>query len=179
MANIDILTSLAVSALPESGSANAGKVILMEAAIIEQLRRSSGITLHPSLIHAPLIYDDKGKQELQKLYQGYMSIAIRAELPFIMCTPTWRANYERVTESKANLNINSDAVGFLKDLRGNQGSEAAPIIIGGLVGCKNDGYKPEQGLSVSESEIFHSWQVDQLCQAGVDFLIAETLPGIE
>jgi S-methylmethionine-dependent homocysteine/selenocysteine methylase len=154
-------------------------LILMEAAIVEQLRRAGGIRLHPNLVHGPLIYDDKGKKELQKLYQSYISIAIRAELPFIMCTPTWRANYKRVTESGFNLNINSDAVGFMKDLRDAQGSGATMIKIGGLVGCKNDCYKPEEGLSISEAERFHCWQTEQLARAGVDFLIAETLPNIE
>ena len=151
----------------------------MEAAIVERLRRDSSIRFHPNLVHAPLIYDDKGKKELQRLYQGYISIAIKAELPFIMCTPTWRANYERVTESGFNRNINSDAAGFMKDLRDAQGPGATMIKIGGLVSCKNDCYKPEEGLSVSESEIFHCWQIDQLAQAGVDFLIAETLPNTE
>jgi S-methylmethionine-dependent homocysteine/selenocysteine methylase len=154
-------------------------LILMEGAIVEQLRRGGVVKLHPNLVHGPLIYDDKGRKELQRLYQSYISIAIRAELPFIMCTPTWRANYERVTESGINLNINRDAVGFLKELRDAQGSAAAMIKIGGLIGCKNDCYKPEEGLSVSESEIFHSRQTEQLAQAGVDFLIAETLPNIE
>ncbi|MCP4628141.1 MAG: hypothetical protein GY850_32190, partial [bacterium] len=40
-------------------------------------------------------------------------------------------------------------------------------------------YKPNEGLSVTESEKFHSWQIDELAQAGVDFLIAETLPSVE
>ncbi|MBW7988942.1 MAG: homocysteine S-methyltransferase family protein [Planctomycetes bacterium] len=154
-------------------------LILTEAAIVEQLRRAGGIKLHPNLEHAPLIYDDKGKKELQRLYQSYISIATQAELPFIMCTPTWRANYERVTESGFNRNINSDAAGFMKDLRDAQGPGATMIKIGGLVSCKNDCYKPEEGLSVSESEIFHCWQIDQLAEAGVDFLIAETLPNTE
>ncbi len=153
--------------------------ILMEAAIVERLRRANDISFHPNLVHAPLIYDDKGRKELQRLYQGYISIAIKAELPFIMCTPTWRANYERVTESQANPNINSDIVHFMKDLRDAQDLGATTVKIGGLIGCKNDCYKPEEGLSVSEAEIFHSWQIDQLSQAGVDFLIAETLPNIE
>lgn len=153
--------------------------ILMEAAIVERLRRIDGIELHPSLVHAPLIYDDKGKAELQKLYQEYISIARRAGLPFVMYTPTWRANQERISEAKANPEINSDAVSFLKDIRDAQSTDASMIKIGGLIGCKNDAYKPDEGLSVSESEKFHSWQIEQLTQAGVDFIIAETLPNIE
>jgi S-methylmethionine-dependent homocysteine/selenocysteine methylase len=53
------------------------------------------------------------------------------------------------------------------------------IKIGGIVGCKNDCYKPEEGLSASEAEQYHAWQISRLERAGVDFLIAETLPNIE
>jgi S-methylmethionine-dependent homocysteine/selenocysteine methylase len=53
------------------------------------------------------------------------------------------------------------------------------IKIGGFIGCKNDCYIPEEGLSTAESEAFHSWQVNQLAQAGVDFLMAGTLPNVE
>jgi S-methylmethionine-dependent homocysteine/selenocysteine methylase len=42
----------------------------------------------------------------------------------------------------------------------------------------NDCYKPEQGLSESKSESFHSWQIDHLAQAGVDYLLATTLPNV-
>lgn len=72
------------------------KLILMEAAIVEQLRRDSRITLHPDLVHAPLIYNKRGKQALNELYQSYIKVASSKNLPFLMCTPTWRANYERV-----------------------------------------------------------------------------------
>ena len=154
-------------------------LILMEAAIIEQLRRANRVRLHPDLEHAPLIYDDRGRQELQGLYHAYMSIAVEAELPFIMCTPTWRTNYARVTQSQVNSDINADAVRFMQDIRDTQSSGASVIKLGGLVSCKHDCYRPEQGLSLAEAETFHAWQVDQLAQAGVDFLIAETLPNVE
>ncbi|MHC4745130.1 MAG: homocysteine S-methyltransferase family protein, partial [Planctomycetota bacterium] len=141
--------------------------------------RDSSISLHPELVHAPLIYDDNARKVMEALYRSYISVAAKAELPFLMCTPTWRANRQRVTQSQANPNINSDAVRFMKEIRDAQGSRAAAIKIGGLVGCKNDCYKPEEGLSASESEAFHSWQIEQLARAGADFLVAETLPNVE
>ena len=108
-----------------------------------------------------------------------MDIALEAKTPFLMCTPTWRASRDRVLESKARLSINGDAVGFMQTLRSRQRSGQDRIKIGGLVGCKNDCYKPDQGLTVSESEYFHSWQTEQLAEAGVDFLIAQTLPNVQ
>jgi S-methylmethionine-dependent homocysteine/selenocysteine methylase len=155
------------------------KLILMEAAIIEQLRRTGNVNLHQTLLNAPLIYNEYEKIELGKIYQSYIDIALEAEIPFLMCTPTWRANQARIIESRANRFINSDAVRFMQKLRNSQRSGNGIIKIGGMIGCKNDCYKPNEGLSSTESEQFHSWQIDQLALAGVDFLIAETLPNIE
>lgn len=155
------------------------KLVLMEAAIVEQLRRTKGVVLHPELVHAPLIYDETGRGELSGLYKSYIEIALNADIPFLMFTPTWRTNFARVSKSQIDKNINRDAVRFLKEIRNTYSSTDADIQIGGMIGCKNDCYKPEEGLSVAESVKFHHWQIKQLAEAGVDFLIAQTLPNIE
>ncbi|MCU7811526.1 MAG: homocysteine S-methyltransferase family protein, partial [Candidatus Thiodiazotropha sp. (ex Notomyrtea botanica)] len=92
------------------------QLILMEAAIVEQLRRSTDIQLHDTLVNAPLIYQKKGQRALTRLYQGYIDIAREADVPFLMCTPTWRANHSRVIDSGVNLSINQDAVRFMKNI---------------------------------------------------------------
>lgn len=151
----------------------------MEAAIVESLRRSSEIELHPLLVNAPLIYEEAGRQALRKIYQSYIDIAFKAKIPFLMCTPTWRTNQARVLETNINTSVNIDAVNFLKELRELQKSGQENIRIGGLIGCKNDCYQPQEALSTVEAEQFHKWQIEQLKQGGVDFIIAETLPNIE
>ena len=155
------------------------KLILMEASIVESLRRSKDISLHPILVNAPLVYEEAGRRALNKLYQGYIDIAVEAKVPFLMCTPTWRTNHSRVIQTKINTSINIDAVKFLKALRESQAIGKESIKIGGMIGCKNDCYKPEESLSAQEAKQFHTWQLDQLKQGGVDFLIAETLPNVE
>ena len=150
-------------------------LVLMEAAVIERLRRKEGIELHPTLVNAPLIYDHKGKNESEKIYREYVDIAKHNDKPIFICTPTWRANYSRVIESDINQNINIDAVQFLKSIRDKYGDFSTKIKIGGLLGCKNDCYLPDEGLSMLAAEQFHAWQVNQLAGAGADFLIAETM----
>jgi homocysteine S-methyltransferase len=152
-------------------------LILMEASIVESLRRHADVSLDPVLVNAPLIYEETGRLALARLYQGYIDIAMGAEKPFLMCTPTWRANHARVIETGVATGINIDAVHFLRELREASGWKEH-IRIGGMIGCKNDCYKPEQGLSAKDAEQFHSWQLEQLKQGGVDFLIAETLPHV-
>lgn len=154
-------------------------LILTEAAIAERLRRSGRVALHPTLASVPLIYDDRGREELTKIYQSYISVAEMAKVPILLNAPTWRADYERVTVSGVDPNINSDAIHFMQDLRKTHGSDATTIKIGGFFGCKNDTYRPEEGLSVTEAEAFHSWQVNQLAESGAEFLAAGTLPNVE
>jgi len=151
----------------------------MEAAIVEPIRRSGVVRLHESLMNAPLIYDTTGRDFMGGLYLDYIATAQKADLPILVCTPTWRANQSRVRESNTRDTINRDAVDFLRELRHSVAGRGGIIKIGGTLGCKNDCYRPDQALSVSESQKFHSWQVEQLALGGVDFLIAETLPNVD
>ena len=152
-------------------------LILMEGAISESLARKAHLRLHPELSVSPLIYEAAGRCELERLYRGYLQVAIDADLPFVMLTPTWRANRQRVQASGVTADINRDAALFMQRIR-----EEAPcgktIVIGGLTGCKNDAYQPAEGLPAKDAEAFHAWQIGELAAAGVDFLIAETLPAV-
>ena len=153
-------------------------LVVMEAAIVESLRRSGEVTLHPRLENALLIYDETGKRALYNLYQRYIDIAWNYAIPMAICTPTWRANRERISEAHIIDDLNSDAVDFLKHIRKKWGDWSANIFIGGLIGCKNDCYKPHEGLSIHDARTFHSWQINQLAGAGVDFLLGATLPAV-
>lgn len=151
-------------------------LILAEASIVESLRRSDKVELHPRLIHALFIYDRAGKKELSHLYNGYISVAHKAGVPIFIGTPTWRANKERLSETKLSNDVNKDEVNFMKQLRSNWSSWEENILIGGLIGCKNDCYQPAEGLSSQDAYDFHSWQLNKLADTGVDFLLAATIP---
>ncbi len=158
---------------------NDNELVLMEAAIVERLRRSADVELHPALVNAPLIYDTRGRKAMRDIYQGYIDIANDAKLPFLMCTPTWRTNRQRVADTGIDEAINIDAVRFLRELRESQRVGKENIRIGGLIGCQNDCYQPQQALTAGAAEAFHAWQIGQLQEGGVDFIIAETLPAVE
>lgn len=153
--------------------------ILAEAAVIESLRRSGAAVLHPRLENALLIYDDVGRTALTGVYRDYVSIDRPAGVPILICTPTWRANPERISTAGITRDVNGDAVAFLKQLRNQWMDRPSSLFIGGLVGCKNDCYKPAEGLSTGAAEAFHLVQVHQLAAAGVDLLLAATLPAVD
>lgn len=115
---------------------------------------------------------------LSQFFNEYISVAHRARVPIIICTTTWRANKERLSEADESRDVNEDTVDFLKQLRCTWSSWKENIAIGGMIGCKNDCYTPSEGLSLQDAYDFHSWQLNKLADGGVDFLIAESLPAV-
>ncbi|MCF8079670.1 MAG: homocysteine S-methyltransferase family protein [Desulfobacterales bacterium] len=152
--------------------------VLTEAAVDEFFKRSGTVPLHPRLENALFIYDEKARSALADLYHSFIAVARSAEVPFLLCTPTWRANKERLAEADIEQDVNADAVAFAREVKDRWGSWGDHIVVGGMIGCKNDSYRPDQALSTEAAEEFHSWQIERLCAAGVDFLIAATLPSV-
>ncbi|MBZ0201255.1 MAG: homocysteine S-methyltransferase family protein [Ignavibacteriaceae bacterium] len=155
------------------------KLILTEGSIIERLRRGFNYALDDNLLNAAMLYDDAGRKILEEIYSGYIKLGLDENLPVIILTPTWRANSLRISNSQfADKNINRDAFEFLNNIR-NKFFSNEDIFIGGLMGVKGDSYKPEVALNRDEAYLFHSWQAKQLAEAGVDFLIASTVPSLK
>lgn len=154
---------------------NQSNFILMEAAVNERLRRSSNTKLHPELVGALLVYSDNGRKALTEIFNEYIDIAVKSELPILLCTPTRTANHMKT--SKYVQSINKDNAHFLKQIRNNRSD--SDIRIGGMIGCKNDCYLPAEALSYDEAKDFHRWQISQFEDASVDFLIVETVPSVE
>jgi S-methylmethionine-dependent homocysteine/selenocysteine methylase len=156
----------------------ANDYLLMEAAVIETLRHSSQVALHPRLENALLMYTQTTSNVLATVYNGFIGVAAKAKVPILITTPTWRANRLRLTEAHIGQDVNGDAVRFLKEIRAQWPEARDRIAVGGLVGCRNDSYRPEQGLSLNDAMDFHAWQVDRLAAAGADFLMAATMPAL-
>ena len=152
--------------------------ILTEAAVIETLKRSAKIALHPELVNALLIYDEPGRRAIAELINNFIALAHEIDVPITITTPTWRANRERLAAAGEQRDVNGDAVAFIKEIKASWGAWREKIIVGGLMSCKNDCYLPEEGLTSAEAEAFHTWQSARLSAAGVDFLIAQTLPAL-
>lgn len=152
--------------------------ILAEASIVEALRRSGKVPLHPKPVHSLLIYDELGREALSNLYCSYISIAENSKVPMVVLTPTWRSDLEKLTEAGIKKNLNRDSVDFMKEIRSKFGALEKNIFIGGCIGPKNDCYDPVEALSVKEAYEFHSWQIERLAESGLDFLIAETIPAV-
>ncbi|THB76202.1 MAG: hypothetical protein D6B25_10145 [Desulfobulbaceae bacterium] len=153
-------------------------LILTEGAISERLRRLPGIALHPVLFNAPIIYNQTGRALLESIYLSYRQVAKKAGLPIILCAPTWRVDGARVEASNVVSSINRDAVAFMLSLKQSHRHPDSEIIAGALLAPKNDCYTPSAALNREQSAEFHQWQIHELCEAGVDLIISQTMPGV-
>lgn len=152
---------------------NTSSAILMEGALGERLKREFNIKFDDIVAMAGLIYNPDSKQAMQNIFEEYMKIAEKYDLPFIATTPTRRANKERVMQSDFNEKIIEDNVRFLQQIKNNTSSN---MFVGGLMGCKGDAYKAKEILSIEEAKEFHSWQANLFKNSGVDFLFAGIMP---
>jgi homocysteine S-methyltransferase len=154
-------------------------LVLTEAAVIEALRRDPAVDLDAALENALLVYSPSGRRALQRIYGGFIALARHFAVPLLLGTPTWRANAERVQRAGAPETLLADATALLRELQADAGSGFTErIFVAGLMACKGDCYRPDQGLSPSEARRFHAWQAERLSAAGVDVLLAATLPAV-
>lgn len=153
--------------------------ILGEGAVIERLRRSPGIRLDDQVVNSALIYEESGRAALETIYRQYLDIGRRYMLPLLLSTPTWRAGRERISAAGlAGRDLNGDNSRFLAELRDSYGEYAQQVAICGLMSCRGDAYKPAEAMNAGAAAEFHSWQANALATAGVDFLLAATLPAL-
>lgn len=154
-------------------------LILSECAIAERLRRQPEITLHPLLFNTPLIRNEKARQQLAAIYREYRDIARKANLPILLCAPTWRVDKVRLEEAGFSEDLLYDAIAFINDLCAENCSQTSPCITGALIAPKNDCYQPAQALSRPEAREFHGWQLKRIARDPVDVVIAQTFPAFD
>jgi homocysteine S-methyltransferase len=165
--------------IPFSDLLDKSRCILGEGAVIERLRRSTGFELDPHVVNSAFIYDDAKRAALEAICRQYLDIGFRYGLPLLLSTPTWRASRERIVAAGyEGPDVNGDNFRFLDALRNSYGEYARKVAICGLMSCRGDAYNPADALSPAEARDFHAWQATMLAEAGVDFLLAATLPAL-
>ncbi len=152
------------------------RAVLAEGAVVERLRRDARVRLDPHLAHAAFVYRPVEAGALAEIYREYLGIAAEASLPILLFSPTWRANPERLRAAGlADRNVNHAGVNFVRWLAS---AYPGPALVGGLVGCRGDCYKPEEGLTEKDAVKFHGEQAHALASAQPDFLFGATLPAL-
>jgi homocysteine S-methyltransferase len=165
--------------IPFSEFFKRSRCILGEGAVIERLRRNTDFEIDPHIVNSAFIYDEAKRAALAVICRQYLDIGFQHGLPLLLSTPTWRASRERIAAAGyEGLDVNGDNFRFLDGLRNSYGEYAQKVAICGLLSCRGDAYKSADALATGEAREFHIWQAMMLAEAGVDFLLAATLPAL-
>jgi homocysteine S-methyltransferase len=168
-----------VNPIPFSEFLKQSKLILGEGAVIERLRRNPACELDPDIVNSGFIYHPVPRAALAAIFRQYLDIGFRHDVPLLLSTPTWRASRERIAAAGlAGTDVNGDNFRFLDALRSSYGAYARKVVICGLLSCRGNAYDPAEALAAADAHAFHAWQATMLAQAGIDFLMAATLPAL-
>ena len=133
----------------------------------------------PCFAAFPLLDDDKGRADLETYYKSYVDVAKASATGFVLDVPVWRASGDWGGElgyDQADLNrVNREGAEFAGALRDDWETEAAPIVVNGVIGPKGDGYVVDTAMTADEAEIFHGHQIRALTQGGVEMVTAVTM----
>lgn len=160
----------------ESAFARHG-ALLTEGAVGQRMEREYGLTPDPDIHYAALLYRADGRRALAEVYGQYLRIARDHALPLLLMTNTRRANRERVLRGAyRDQNMMRDYAAFLKELALSFEGET---YVGGIMGCKGDAYRGDEGLPYAQAVAFHTWQAERFREAPVDYLFAGIMPARE
>lgn len=125
-----------------------------------------------------LLEDEDGRAALRDYYAPYLALAERHDVPFLLDTPTWRANGDwgaQLGYDAAALDrVNREAARFVQELRAASGRPEA-VVCAGVVGPRGDGYQADERLTAEEAQGYHAAQIASFAAAGLDMVAAYTL----
>lgn len=153
-------------------------VILTEGAVGQRLIHEFGITPDRDILYAGLIYDDRGRDALKKIYRSYLAVAQRHRLPMLLMTNTRRAGRERMEGSRFHSrNVMGDYARFLAEIV-EEDYAGLQIHIGGMLGCKGDAYSGAAGLPQQEAYAYHAWQIERFRDSGIAYFYVAIMPAL-
>lgn len=136
----------------------------------------------PEFAIYPLLDKPAAMADLRSMYNRVLDTA--AEHGFIAMisgldyrgSPDWG---EKLGYSKAGLaDALEQSIAFLREVAQPYRGQIREILIGGLMGPRGDAYSLNRTITAEESEDYHSFQLEVLKRAGVDFLGAATFNNI-
>lgn len=136
----------------------------------------------PEFASFPLLDDVRGRDTLERYYDGYAAIAAAHGVGLQLDTPTWRANPDwgaAVGYDAAALDrVNREAVELLRGVADRWSDRVGESRVSGQVGPRGDGYRPGAAADPDEAAAYHRPQLAAFAAAGADLASALTLTDV-
>ena len=155
----------------------ADSIFLTDAGLETDLIFNRGIEIREFAAHT-LLASEKGRAALAGYFHGFLELAIKHRVGFILDAPTWKAHMHwanDLNQSEEELRqANLDAVNFVEDIRVEFDDIVDPIVLNAVIGPIGDAYRPEAPITVNEAQAYHARQLGWLAATQVDMVSALT-----
>ena len=153
------------------------RVFLSDGGLETTLIFHDGIQL-PHFASYVLLETEEGRERLKGYYEKYLSIAQERGVGFILDSATWRANPDwglAIGHGARELKtLNIASIRLLEELREKWETATTPIVIGGAIGPRGDGYKAGR-MNEAEAEAYHAPQIRAFAETEADMVSAYTM----
>jgi len=158
-----------------------GKIVLTDGGLETVMVFQEGIDL-PLFAAFHLLESDDGRRRLRDYFDRYIPLAKRAGMGLLLDSATWRASSDWTDQlgysAERMEKINRDSIAFLEDVRNAHETDATPMVIGGCIGPRGDGYDPGEIMTEAEAEAYHARQIGILADTAADMISAYTITNV-
>ena len=136
----------------------------------------------PEFAMFPLLDNKAAVADLQRMYRQVLDVAAETGCIAMIsgldyrCSPDWgdKLGYSRAALAEAQ----KASITFLREIAEPYQEQIETILIGGMVGPRGDAYALNRTITADESEDYHSYQMEGLKRAAVDFVSAMTFNNV-
>lgn len=140
-----------------------------------------GIDL-PYFASYDLMRDRAGTKMLRGYFARYAALARDNNVGLILDSPTWRASAdwgEKMGYSaEALATVNTESIELLAEIRDEYETESSPMVLGGCIGPRGDGYDPGNMMTADEAETYHAKQITAFAGSQADMINALTMTNL-
>lgn len=136
----------------------------------------------PEFAMYPLLDDPAAMADLKGMYSRVLDAAARYGFRAMLAgldyraSPDWGAKLGYSREGLADALLRS--IDFLRETSRPYEGQVSQILIGGMIGPRGDAYALNRTITADEAEDYHSFQVETLKRANVDFISAVTFNNV-
>lgn len=159
-----------------------GRLFLTDGGLETDFIFRRGVDL-PHFASIALLRTPDGRRQLREYYREYARLAVEHRYGLLLDSATWRASpdwSDKLGISREELaDLNRLAIALIADVRRETETSASPMILGGAVGPRADGYVPGARMTESEAADYHGFQIGILAETEADVIAAYTLNYVE
>ncbi|MGB7405444.1 MAG: homocysteine S-methyltransferase family protein [Pacificimonas sp.] len=154
----------------------AGDIFLTDAGVETDLIFNHAIDIRAFAAHT-LLPERHGRAALEHYFDGFLKLADRLDVGFVLDTVTWKAHRhwadELGTDVQSLAEANREAVAFIENLR-NAAPNRKPLVLSATLGPRGDAYRPDVLIETAAAADYYTEQLGWLAPTDIDVITGLT-----